>query len=148
VIRPAAATDRPVLHLLQSQLPESSPPLLSAAIEGPGVVLVSVPDGPVADPDATATPVGYLLATAGPAPAHVAELVVAPAYRRQGRGRRLLAAAMARLRATGADAVGIAVEPDNDAARSLYAESGFEPRDRVEGYYDDGGAAILLRRDL
>jgi len=148
VIRPASPADLPVLRALQSLLLESSPQLLSAAVDGPGVVLVSVPNAPAAAPDATATPVGYLLATTGPDPAQVAELVVAPAYRRQGRGRRLLAAALGRLRESGATAVELAVEPDNGAARELYAGLGFEEHERVEAYYDDGGSALLLRRSL
>ncbi|WP_121820401.1 GNAT family N-acetyltransferase [Halostella salina] len=148
MIRAATAADLPVLGVLQSLLPESSPKLLAASIDGPGVVLVSVPDAPAADPGATGTPVGYLLATTGPDPAHLAELVVAPAYRREGRGRRLLAAALPRLRDAGATAVEIAVEPDNDAARTLYAEFGFEERERVDGYYENGGTAVLLRRSL
>ncbi|WP_135821430.1 GNAT family N-acetyltransferase [Halostella litorea] len=148
MIRPVSPDDLPALLALQSLLPESSPPLLTTVIDGPGVVLVSVPADPAAAANATATPVGYVLATTGSDPAHVAELVVAPAYRRQGRGRRLLAAALARLRDAGCDVAEIAVEPDNDAARDLYAEFGFEQRERVEDHYDGGGAALLLRRSL
>ncbi len=133
----------PVLRALQSLLPASSPQLLTTALRGPGVVLASV-DGP----DDTGVPVGYILAMNGPETAHVAELVVAPSHRREGRGRRLLAAALARLRETEATSVELAVEPGNDAARRLYEEFGFEEKTRIESYYDDGGPAVLMRRPL
>ena len=169
MIRAAAPADLPALRALQSLLPETAPELLLAAIDGPGIVLVSVDgtsagdgrgdamvgggvDTPVeagADSplgtDADGLPVGYVLATTGPETAHVAELVVAPAHRREGRGRRLLTAALARLRETGAARVELAVAPDNDAARRLYESVGFEESRREEGYYEDGPAVLMAR---
>lgn len=147
MIRAAAPADRPVLRTLQSLLPEASPALLTAAVDGPGLVLVSV-DERAEEFTETRPPVGYVLATTGPETAHVAEIVVAPAFRREGRGRRLLAAALARLRETDATAVELAVEPGNEAARRLYESFGFVETERVAEYYEDGGAAVRMRRPL
>ena len=167
MIRAAAPADLPALRALQSLLPETAPELLTASIDGPGTVLVSVDEpsaaagsgGPAVgdgvDPalgteaaglsDADGLPVGYLLATTGPETAHVAELVVAPAYRREGRGRRLLTAALARLQETDAARVELAVAPGNDAARGLYESLGFAEIRREEGYYEDGPAVLMAR---
>jgi ribosomal-protein-alanine N-acetyltransferase len=98
--------------------------------------------------DDDSVPVGYVIAMTGPETAHIAELVVAPSHRRSGRGRRLLAGALDRLRETGATSVELAVEPDNDAARRLYEAFGFEEKTRVTEYYEDGGTAVLMRRPL
>ncbi|NHN47100.1 GNAT family N-acetyltransferase [Halostella sp. JP-L12] len=146
MIRAATPADLPALRALQSLLPETAPELLLASIDGPGIVLVSVGDesvGPL--DDAHGLPVGYVLATVGPETAHIAELVVAPARRREGRGRRLLAAALARLRATDATRVELAVNPDNDTARRLYESFGFEEMRREAEYYESGPAVLLSR---
>ena len=83
-------------------------------------------------------PVGYLLPVTG-REVHVAELVVAPEYRRAGRGRRLLR----RVLADADGRVTLFVHPDNDAARSLYDSVGFRQIDRRIGFYDDADALVL-----
>jgi ribosomal-protein-alanine N-acetyltransferase len=166
VIRTATPADLPALRALQSLLPAASPQLLTTALYGPGAVVVSVDEpagsnaatdrsNAVASGDATPTdaaaagvPAGYVLAMNGPETAHIAELVVAPAHRREGRGRRLLAAALGRLRGTDATSVELAVKPDNDAARRLYEAFGFEEKTRIAEYYEDGDTAVLMRRPL
>jgi ribosomal-protein-alanine N-acetyltransferase len=140
VIRPATPADRPALVRLQSHLPEPSPALLDAALA----------DGPAAPTPATAlvstdedgTPVAVLLAVPGDGTTYVAELVVAPARRREGRARALLAACAER----SGDALTVTVAPDNEAARSLYRDCGFEKRERLPDFFDDG-AALRYRRD-
>jgi len=138
VIRPTTPGDRPALIRLQSQLSEPSPDLLNAALDDAALatatVLVSTADG--------GTPVAYLLAVPGDGTTYVGELVVAPARRREGRARALLAACAERTD----DALTVTVAPDNEAARSLYRECGFEKRERLPDFFD-GGAAIRYRRD-
>lgn len=167
MIRAATPADLPVVRALQSLLPAASFQLLTTALHGPGVVLVSIdeaasgdavsdlPGTPASgggaariDTGASGVPVGYVLAMTGPETAHIAELVVAPSHRRSGRGRRLLAGALDRLRETGATSVELAVELDNDAARRLYEAFGFEEKTRVTEYYENGGTAVLMRRPL
>ena len=138
MIRSATPADRPALVRLQSQLPERSPDLLDAALDdgalATATALVSTADD--------GTPVASLLAVPGDGTTYVAELVVAPDHRREGRARALLAACAERTD----DALTVTVAPDNEAARSLYRACGFEKRERLPDFFDDG-AAIRYRRD-
>lgn len=139
MIRPATPADRGPLTRLQSRLPEPSPDLLDAALDDAAptpAALVSTADGE------GGTPVAFLLAVAGDGTTYVAELVVAPAHRREGRARALLAACAERTD----DALTVTVAPDNEAARALYRDCGFEKRERLPDFFD-GGAAIRYRRD-
>ena len=68
---------------------------------------------------------------ATPAPAaeslYIDALGTAPAFRRRGVARALLAAAEDRARRLGLEPVSLETEVDNDAARALYERCGFEP---------------------
>lgn len=82
--------------------------------------------------------VGYLLPVDGDG-VHVAELVVRPDRRREGRARRLL-------RRTLADADGrvtLFVETGNGPALSLYRAAGFRAVERRRDFYDDGDAFLM-----
>ena len=59
--------------------------------------------------------------------AHIAQLVVDPAYRRRGLARALVEDASRRAGAAGCWRVTLLVADDNTAARDLYASLGFEP---------------------
>jgi ribosomal-protein-alanine N-acetyltransferase len=144
VIRRARPADRAALEALQSRLPEPSPGLLTHALETRGTrVEVSVA-GASAASDAPAVPVGYLLAVESRAAVHIAELVVHPAYRRQGRATALLATLFDALD-TGT-AVTVAVDPENATARSLYRSVGFRPDVTDPDYFEDGPALLMRRR--
>jgi ribosomal-protein-alanine N-acetyltransferase len=132
MIRVATAADAAALSRLQSLLPSATPDLLSVALST-GDVLVSEADD---------VPVGYVLTVPGgeAATVHVAELVVAPAHRREGRASALLDAV-----ARQADRVTLTVDPDNEAARSCYRACGFERVAKLEGYFEDGPALFLVR---
>ncbi|WP_440989048.1 N-acetyltransferase family protein [Haloarchaeobius baliensis] len=126
-VREATPADLPALRALQS--------LLDAPVQGlfdelpPGVTLVSTADG---------VPVGYSHSFTGEV-AHVAELVVAPAHRREGRGRRLLCAVLVRLRREGCRVAELVVAAENASARALYEELGFEAGETLPGYYGRDG---------
>lgn len=140
MIRLARPEEHPILREIQTGLREPNPALLSYAIDGPPVVLVSTtPDGDLA---------GYLVALHDEETSYVAEVVVAPEYRREGRARRLLAAAFDLLRERDCATIRLSVHPDNDAGRLLYESMGFEEVGREDDYYDDGSAAITMERDL
>ena len=140
MIRTATPDDRGQLRDIQTHLREPNPPLLDYAIDGPPLTLVATaPDD---------TPVGYLVAFHDDEAAYVAEIVVAPEYRREGRARRLLVAAFDRLRESGCSRIRLAVHPDNDAARSLYESLGFEEVGREDGHYEDGSDGIVMGREL
>ena len=79
---------------------------------------------------------------------HVKDLAVRPDARGEGIGRTLLRSALARLRATGVAVARLEVREGNDAARSLYADEGFDPVRRAANYYRDGEDALVLVVDL
>ncbi|MFB6101889.1 MAG: GNAT family N-acetyltransferase [Haloplanus sp.] len=138
MIRPAKPTDATTLTRLQSQLRERSPNLLAGALDAadlsPTTALVSTADG---------SPVGYLLAVPGDDAVYIAELVVDPAHRREGRAKALLSACAAR---TDAERLTVTVAPENEAAQSLYRSCGFERVRRLPDFFEDG-PAVLYRRD-
>jgi ribosomal-protein-alanine N-acetyltransferase len=132
-LRTARRTDLPTLLELQSALGEPSPTLLRAGVSGVGVVLVSVAAG---------RPVGYLLAVSGEETAHVAELVVEPAHRREGRATALLDTLTDR---EDVDRLTVRVTPGNDAAMRCYRAVGFETVGRDPDGFTDGPALVLAR---
>ena len=141
-VREATRADLPALRALHGLLDAPVPDLFDGL--PPGVTLVSTADG---------VPVGYVHSFTGEV-AHVAELFVAPAHRREGRGRRLFLAVLARLRREGCRAAELVVAPENTSARALYEELGFEASERLHGYYDSGdeeeeaGDAVRYRLQL
>lgn len=134
-VRRGRPTDEPTIRRLQTLLREPSPSLLTHALHSDGV-LVDCAGGP------DGRPVGYLLAVESDG-AHVAELVVSPDHRREGRATRLLTRLL-----DGADAtVTLYVAADNEAARRLYEGVGFRQRGRRPDFYDDGTDALVLACD-
>ncbi|MFC7096707.1 GNAT family N-acetyltransferase [Halobaculum marinum] len=152
-VRVGHPTDEPALRVLQAHLREPSPTLLAHGLRDGGVLVdeatvdgddgrVGGDGGATGDPTAT-VPVGYLLAVDGDG-THVAELVVHPARRREGRATALFDRLFERT--TGP--VTLLVAADNDPARRLYADLGFHRVERRPGFYDDGTDALLLARDV
>lgn len=122
-----------MLETLQRTLREPSPPLLDPAV-GASVLVSTVGDpsgGREGDP--ADAPVGYLLWLPGET-VYVAECVVAPAFRREGRARRLFAELFASLPA--GTPVSLQVAAANGPARSLYRSLGFEVVDRDPDAYE------------
>lgn len=74
---------------------------------------------------------------------HITLVAVAPARRRLGLGRRVLAAQLDRAAAQGAARATLEVAVGNGAARALYAGLGFETAGVRRGYYRDGGDALI-----
>lgn len=134
-VRHGRPTDESTIRRLQSLLREPSPSLVTHALHSGGVLVdcVGGPDG---------SPVGYLLAV-GADGAHVAELVVSPDHRREGRATRLLT----RLLDDADGTVTLYVAADNEAARRLYADLGFRQRACRPDFYDDGTDALVLACD-
>jgi len=112
--------------------------------------LIDEPAFLVADRDGEV--VGYVVADVTPNHGrdigHVKDLAVRPDARGAGIGRTLLRSALARVHAAGAAVVRLEVRESNEVARSLYADEGFEPIRRVQGYYRDGEDALVLVVDL
>ncbi len=151
-IRTASPDDEPFLRQLQGLLPEPSPELLSFGLSA-GTVLVTTAQDLSAHSDlspatvtpplsATGIPVGYLLPIYG-AGTHLAELVVAPSARRQGRASALLAMLLAQ-RPDG-ERVTLSVAGTNEAAQSLYRSFGFEQQGSSETLYEAHRALLFER---
>ncbi|WP_435074602.1 GNAT family N-acetyltransferase [Halorubrum sp. HHNYT27] len=132
-VRAARPTDAGRIRDLQSFLRQPNPDLLEYGL-AVGSALVSAADGRA---------VGYLLPVDAPnrPGVHLAELVVDPDYRREGRAHGLLSAVLAD--ATGP--VTLQAHPDNDGALALYDEVGFAVVDRRADAYPDGDALVLRR---
>jgi ribosomal-protein-alanine N-acetyltransferase len=132
-VRAARPADADRIRELQSHLRQPNADLLEYGL-AVGSALVSVADGRA---------VGYLLPVDAPnrPGVHLAELVVDPAHRREGRARGLLAAVTDD--ATGP--VTLQAHPDNDAALSLYEGLGFDVVERRADAYADGDALVLRR---
>ena len=79
--------------------------------------------------------------------AEILTLATSPPLRRQGCGRRLLAAAQASAARSGAEAMFLEVSEANLAARGLYAAMGYVQVGRRPRYYG-ATAALTLRLDL
>ena len=107
--------------------------------------------GHVVEDEEEGRPLGFILDLIIANDAEILTLAVAPACRRQGVGRALLADLFERAWRCGARSVGLEVAADNMAARLLYESCGFAPGGRRRGYYRRGAAsvdALLFRRAL
>jgi ribosomal-protein-alanine N-acetyltransferase len=106
----------------------------------------------LAERGADAAPLGYLLGQVVTDEAEVHSLAVAEAARRQGIGRRLLAAFETMAAALGAVSVVLEVAADDPAATGLYESAGYAVIARRPGYYRIGRArpvdAEVRRRSL
>lgn len=82
--------------------------------------------------------------------AHLLNLAVAPAFRREGLASALLAHLAVEARSRGASRLTLEVRPSNDAAVALYREAGFITEGIRTGYYPDTheDALIMWTGDL
>lgn len=124
MIREGRPGDRRTVRRLQQYLPEPAPELLDSVAGSE--LLVATEHGEL---------VGYLLWLPGE-PVYVAELVVRPDYRREGRGRALFRALFDRL--DPGTEVTLRVAAENEVAQSFYEELGFERVAVESDAYDDG----------
>lgn len=93
--------------------------------------------------------VGYVVALVMADEGEIADLAVAPAARRRGIARTLLARMMAEVADAGVRALYLEVRESNSAARALYGAMGFEQVGRRRGYYQHPTEdALVLRREL
>jgi len=140
MIRPARPADEGRLRAIQSAaLDDPWPELLDVAIDGPPHVLV-VDDG--------AGAIAYTLTVPDHPVAYVAELAVAPGRQGQGHGSELLGALLEELRDSGFETVRLTARADDERVRSFYESFGFDVEADLPDHYDDGGAGVLLVREL
>ncbi|HEY9547544.1 MAG TPA: N-acetyltransferase [Solimonas sp.] len=89
-----------------------------------------------------------LLTRRGSRRARIYSVVVSPAARGQGLGRRLVQRAEREARQLGYIGVSLEVRQDNQPARALYAALRYTVLAELPGYYEDGAAGLRLRRDF
>jgi len=80
--------------------------------------------------------------------AHVTNLLVDPAMRRNGVGRRLMIALIEAAVAEGANDLTLEVATSDAATRSLYSSLGFVPAGARRGYYGDDDALVMRACDV
>lgn len=90
---------------------------------------------------------GYALFQLLPGEVELLRIGIVPGARGRGLGRRLLAAALDRLRAGGRPLCHLEVRASNRAARALYQSLGFRLVGQRRGYYPDGEDAVRYRLD-
>jgi [ribosomal protein S18]-alanine N-acetyltransferase len=90
------------------------------------------------------TVVGFIGALFVADEAHVMNVAVDPARRRDGVGRRLLAALVAEASNRGVRHLSLEVRPSNTAARRLYQRFGLAPAGVRRRYYPDGEDALVM----
>ncbi|MDR3474405.1 MAG: GNAT family N-acetyltransferase [Devosia sp.] len=91
---------------------------------------------------------GMVMARVAADEAEILTFAVTPEARRQGIGRRMLAATMMRAAEAGAVSLFLEVDVANDAARRLYEAVGFVSVGTRRGYYEDGSDAQVMRASL
>lgn len=91
---------------------------------------------------------GFAVMRFGPTSAHLDLLCVAPAWRRQGIGTRLLDWLHDSARVAGTFLVHLEVREGNTEARDFYRAVGYRALARLPGYYRRREAALRLYRDL
>lgn len=140
MIRRAVTADESRLRAIQSAaLDDPWRELLAVAIDGPPRVLVV---------DAGEGPIAYALTVPDHPVAYVAELAVAPGLQGQGYGTELLSTLFEELRRDGFETVRLTARADDERVRSFYDGFGFSVEDDLPEHYDDGGAGVLLVREL
>ncbi len=148
VVRDARWTDVPALVALESEVfPDDAWSERSWWAELAGrprreyVVAVT--------PDAAVPLLGYGGLDHSGEVSDVMTVVVAPAGRGTGTGRRLLAELESRAAARGAQHVMLEVRADNGPALGLYEAAGYRVLSRRRGYYQPGGVdALVMRKTL
>ncbi len=93
--------------------------------------------------------VAYVGSQSCPSEADVMNVAVAPEFRRQGIGERLMVALMDALRAKGMESLTLEVRASNSPAISLYDRLGFAEVGRRPNYYTDPREdALIMRKEL
>jgi len=91
---------------------------------------------------------GFAIMRFGDCRAHLDLLAVAPACRRRGVGREMLAWLEACARTAGVFDIDLELRADNDGARAFYAAQGYVDRGRSPGYYAGREDALRMCHDL
>ncbi len=93
--------------------------------------------------------VGYVLGVLRwGATGHILAIAVDPPYQRQRVGSALMTRILDRLRAKGAKCIRLEARKSNWAAQQFYLKLGFQLREEIPYYYEDGETAIAMEYEL
>ena len=148
VIRAAERADLLEIHRIeQSVFPQPWPFSALESYLGEAGFLVAETDG-----EGVPTVAGYVIADTvpnhGTPLGHVKDIAVRDDHRRQGVASALLERALSVLAAAGAGSAKLEVRAENDGARRLYRQYGFEHRKTIPNYYSNGEDALVMVRLL
>ena len=143
-LRTARAADLPILQVLESLFPGDrlSPRQLRHHLNNPHAVMR------VIETEYALAGYSLLLTRSGSHAARLYSIAVAPAFRGQGMGRRLLDDVVAQASAQGCNEVRLEVREDNELAIRLYRDYGFKLFEQRPRYYQDGADALRFRLDI
>jgi len=147
-IRTAERADLLEIHRIeQSVFPQPWPFSALESYLGESGFLVAETD---ADDDVCVA--GYVIADTvpnhGTPLGHVKDLAVRTEYRREGVATALLWRTLSLLESVGASSVKLEVRAENERARRLYRQFGFEHRKTIPNYYSNGEDALVMVRLL
>lgn len=114
--------------------------LLKAFFYHPGAYLVAIEDDKIIGYSIGIIRFGNL--------GHIISIAVDEGYRGRKVGSKLLEKIIERLIDMGAKIIRIEVRESNIIAKNLYKKFGFIESERIEGYYPDGEAAIVMFLDV
>ena len=142
-LRGIRAADAPALRALEEAAfsdPWSEEAFRSAASDPDAIFLLAEENGALA---------GYIGAFRVPGAMQIANLAVAPVFRRRGIGMTLLRAVQSAAEADGREALWLEVRVSNAPARALYEKAGFEAVGVRRRYYAHPTEdAILMNKTL
>ena len=146
ILQPAGVLEGKVLAAVQQRCFPDDPweaDFIETLLGQPGTFALLAVDG--------GEPLGFALARVVGEDSEILSIGVLPGVRRGGLGRRMVEAVCGEVQQRGATALFLEVAEDNDAARALYAHSGFAQVGRRPGYYirsQGRVAALVLRRSF
>jgi ribosomal-protein-alanine N-acetyltransferase len=147
-LRRCAPHDAPALAALEGACfpsPWSEAQVVSE-LRRPGGLALLATYGPAGS--TTHRVVGYALFRRVLDEAELLRLAVLPAERRRGLGALLLESGLQQVREGGCASAFLEVSESNGPALRFYERNGWRLVGRRAGYYADGAAALLYRRDL
>lgn len=138
------AEEKDLLEIYRIELDSFKDPypygLLKAFLHHPGAYLVAVENEKI---------IGYSIGIVRFRDlGHIISIAVDKAHRGRGVGKKLLKETIERLVEMGVKKVRIEVRESNQVAINLYKKLGFVEKGRIEGYYPDGEAAIVMFLDV
>lgn len=143
-LRTARAADLPILQVLESLFPGDRLSLrqLRHHLGNPHAVMR------VIETEYTLAGYSLLLTRSGSHAGRLYSIAVAPAFRGQGLGKRLLDDVVAQARERACRELRLEVRQDNEAAIRLYRDYGFSFLEQRPRYYQDGADALRFRLDI